>query len=71
MDLGVGELVLVDIAAFTASRLRNRETIPCEVLEIDADQLLIRTRFPYRVFKMWVGRESIQAAVRGAESASA
>jgi hypothetical protein len=68
MDLRVGDSVLINAAAFTASRFRNREAIPCDLLEMNADRLLVRTHPPYRVFAMWVSREWIEDADRLAES---
>ena len=68
MDSRVCDSVLVNVAAFTASRFRNREAIPCDVLEVEADRLLVRTRPPYRVFTTWVSKEWIEDADRSTES---
>ena len=70
MDLGVGDSILVNAAAFTASRFRSRESIPCDVLEVNTERLLVRTRFPYRVFTIWIGREWVEEADRLVESIS-
>jgi hypothetical protein len=68
MDLGVGDSIFVNAAAFTASRFRSRESIPCDVLEVNTERLLVRTRFPYRVFTIWIGREWVEEADRLVES---
>ena len=60
MDVCVGNAVLVNAAAFIASRFRNQESIPCEVLEIETARVLAKTRNPYRVFTMWISREWIE-----------
>jgi hypothetical protein len=70
MDLSVGDTVLVDLAVFTASRFRSRESIPCDVLEVNTERLLVRTCFPYRVFTMWIGREWVETADRLVEPVS-
>jgi hypothetical protein len=58
-DLRVSGSVRVNVAAFTGARLRSGESIPCDLLETDTDKLLVRTRFPQRVFTMWVSKEWI------------
>jgi hypothetical protein len=70
MDLHVGDTVLVNAAAFIASRLRNRVAVPCEVLEVDGDRFLARTKFPYRIFTIWVSREWLEDADFVTESVS-
>ncbi len=62
MDMCAGDTVLVNAAAFIGSRFRNREAIPCEVLEVEAARVLIQTKFPYRVFTMWISREWLEEA---------
>jgi hypothetical protein len=70
MDLGVGDSIFVNAAAFTASRFRSRDSIPCDVLEVNDERLLVKTRFPYRVFTMWIGKEWIEKADRLVEAVS-
>jgi hypothetical protein len=70
MDSGVGDTVLVNLAVFTASRFRSRESIPCEVMEVNTERLLVRTCFPYRIFTMWIGREWVEKAGRLVEPVS-
>ena len=50
MNIGVGDLVQVNAAAFIGSPLRNSEAIPCEVLELQPGRVYVRTQEPYRVF---------------------
>ena len=54
MDVRIGDLASINVAAFTGSRLRSREAIPCEVMAVEEGRLQVKTRFPYRVFTMWV-----------------
>lgn len=60
MNIGVGDLVQVNAAAFVGSWLRNKESIPCEVLEMEPGRIHVRTQWPYRMFTMWVNNEWIE-----------
>jgi hypothetical protein len=62
MNICIGESVAVNVAAFTGSRVRSKEAIPCEVLEVEAGRLLVKTTEPYRILTMWVSREWIEDA---------
>jgi len=67
MVIRSGELVAVNLAAFIGAKTRSRQAIPCEVLDVKADRLSIRTRIPYRVFSMWIDREWIDDKVLSTE----
>jgi hypothetical protein len=62
MDLRSSGSALVNVAAFTGARFRRSESVLCDVVEIDTERLLVRTRFPQRVFAMWVSKEWIDQA---------
>jgi hypothetical protein len=62
MEVHAGDSARINAAAFTGSRLRNREAIPCDVLAVEESRLQVKTRFPYRVFTMWVGAEWLEDA---------
>ena len=68
MDLRVGDTVLVNAAAFIAARSPMRDAVPCDVLEVDGEELLVRTQRPYRILTMRVSREWIEDADCLAES---
>ena len=68
--MNVGDSVFINAAAFIASRFRNCEAIPCDVLEVEDARLLVKTKFPYRVFTHWVSREWIEDANCVPESAA-
>ncbi len=54
MTLHKGDRVLVNVAPFIASPRRNREAVPCDVLEVDAVRVLVSTGYPYRQVELWV-----------------
>ncbi len=54
MTLHKGDRVLVNVAPFIASSRRNREAVPCEVLEVSAAGVRVSTRSPYRQIELWV-----------------
>jgi hypothetical protein len=70
MNARAGDFVHVNAAAFIGARFRNRETVPCEVLEVQAGRVLVRTRFPYRVFSLWVSADWVEGPGRVAELAA-
>jgi hypothetical protein len=49
-----GDRVWVNVAAFTASPRRREDQVPCDVLSVAADRVLVKTLPPYRVFTLWV-----------------
>jgi hypothetical protein len=64
MEVCTGDLALINVAAFTGSRLRSSKAIPCEVVTVEEGRLQIRTRSPYRVFTMWVDSHWIEDDAR-------
>jgi hypothetical protein len=58
--MSIGDSIRVNVAAFTASRRRSHEAISCDVLKAEPGRLLIQTRWPCRVFTMWVGDEWVE-----------
>ncbi len=54
VTLHKGDRVLVNVAPFIASPRRNREAVPCDVLEVDAVRVLVATRSPCRQVELWV-----------------
>ena len=71
MNIGVGDLVQVNVAAFIGSRSRNRESIPCEVLDLQPGRVHVRTQWPYRILTIWVSSEWVEKAERPIEAHSA
>ena len=64
MRLHKGDRVLVNVAPFIASPRRNREAVPCDVLEVDAVRVLVSTRSPYRQVELWVEERWIDEVLR-------
>lgn len=70
MDVCVGDTVMVNAAAFIASRRRNSESLRCEVLGVEGARVFVQTNHPYRVFKAWVSVEWIENAMDVSEGAA-
>jgi hypothetical protein len=49
-----GERVLVNVAPFIGSSRRCDDSIPCEVLAVDGQQVQVRVEPPYRDVSLWV-----------------
>ncbi len=54
MEVRKGDRVLVNAAAFIGSVLRNDESVPCEVLDVDEYQVRVRAEPPYRDVSLWI-----------------
>jgi hypothetical protein len=54
MDIQKGDHVLVNVAPFIGSVMRCDEAIPCEVLDVDGIQVLVRAEPPYRGVELWL-----------------
>jgi hypothetical protein len=54
MEFQEGDQVLVNVAPFIGSVMRCRESIPCEVLDVDGIQVCVRAKPPYRDVSLWV-----------------
>jgi hypothetical protein len=50
MDIGKGDYVLVNLAAFIGSVRPSEKSIPCQVLAADATHVEVRTLPPFREF---------------------
>ncbi len=61
MDLQPGNRVLVNVAPFIGSMKRHKDSIACEVVAIDGDQVHVRTEAPYRTLSLWVASHWIEA----------
>lgn len=62
MHIEAGDVIRVNVSAFTGARGASSEAIPCEVIEAGEHQLLIRTQPPCRVFEMWIAAHWVEAA---------
>ncbi len=62
VNIGVGDLVQVNAAAFIGSQCRNPDTIPCEVLGLESGRVYVQTQLPYRTFTIWVDRRWVETA---------
>ena len=56
MDIHEGDHVLVNVAPFIGSLRRNKQSVTCEVLAVQGDEVEIGTLPPYREFTLRVER---------------
>ena len=56
MDIREGDHVLVNVAPFIGSLRRNKQSVICEVLAVDGDEVEIRTLPPCREFTLRIER---------------
>ena len=54
MDVRKGDRVLVNVAPFIGSAMHCDDSIPCEVLAVEAAQVHVRVEPPYRDVSLWV-----------------
>ena len=62
MDIRPGDQVLVNLAPFIGSLRRNKESVVCEVVAVDFDDVEIRTLAPCRevfltIERFWIDRK--------------
>jgi len=68
MDVHKGDHVLVNVAPFIGSVRRNKQSVVCEVLAFDGDEVEIRTlppcrEFTLRIERFWIDRKPEPARV--------
>jgi hypothetical protein len=61
MEIRTGDRVFVNVAPFIGSLRRNKQSVECEVVAVDGDDVQIRTLAPYRelnlkVERFWIDR---------------
>jgi hypothetical protein len=56
MEIQVGDHVLVNVAPFIGSLRRNKQSVACEVLAVQDDEVEIRTLAPCREVSLTVER---------------
>lgn len=54
MHIQKGDRVLVNVAPFIASTRRQRDSVPCEVLDVQGAQVHVVTQSPCREMDMWI-----------------
>ena len=54
MQVRKGDRVQVNVAPFIGSVMRCNESIPCEVIDVNGLQVLVRAEPPYREVSLWV-----------------
>ena len=62
MDIHEGDHVLVNVAPFIGSLRRNKQSVTCEVLAFDGDEVEVRTlppcrEFTLRIERFWIDRK--------------
>jgi hypothetical protein len=56
MDVHEGDHVLVNVAPFIGSLRRNKQSVTCEVLAVDGDEVEVRTLPPCRELTLRIVR---------------
>ncbi|MGA2033916.1 MAG: hypothetical protein ABSG68_16840 [Thermoguttaceae bacterium] len=69
MDIQEGDRVLVNVAPFIGSVRRHKESVPCQVLAVEAAQVHVCPEQPYREVSLWVARSWIERQAEGAVAA--
>ncbi len=46
--------MLVNVAPFIGSARRSRDSVPCEVIEVDGTRIRVAAEPPYRKVELWV-----------------
>jgi hypothetical protein len=54
MNVRKGDRVLVNVAPFIASARRHRDSVPCEVLEVEGARVRVATQSPCREVDVWI-----------------
>lgn len=63
MFLHEGDRVWVNVAAFIASPRRREDQVPCDILAVAEDRVLVKTLLPYRVFTLWIDTVWVEGCV--------
>jgi hypothetical protein len=54
VDIRAGDRVSVNVAPFIGSARRNKDSVPCEVLEVAGTRMRVATEPPYCKVELWV-----------------
>ena len=68
MELQKGDHVRINVAPFIGSLRRNKQSVMCEVLDVEGDEVEVRTLPPYREIilrtaRFWVDHKFETAGV--------
>jgi hypothetical protein len=67
MDIQPGDRVRVNLAPFIGSARRSKDSVPCEVTELEGARIRVTTEFPYRTVELWVSASWIDARLEQAQ----
>jgi hypothetical protein len=67
MEIHKGDRVTVNLAPFIGSAQRARQSIPCVVLDVEADRVLVCPEHPYREVSLWMERRWIERSAQARE----
>ncbi len=67
MEMQAGDRVLVNVAPFIGAARRNKDSVPCRVIEVDAGRVRVRTEPPYRTVELWIHERWIDGRLEEAE----
>jgi hypothetical protein len=63
----VGDRILVNVAPFIGSPRKQRDAVPCRVLQVDGPRVRVCTECPYREMDVWIQECWIESALDGAD----
>jgi hypothetical protein len=58
-----GDRVLVNVAPFIGLSRPARDSVPCEILDVVDDQVLVRPEPPCRSISLWIDRQWIDCRI--------
>jgi hypothetical protein len=68
MDIEKGDRVRVNVAPFIGSLRRSKQTVMCEVIDVEGDEIEVRTLPPCREVTLAIGRFWIEQALEVASA---
>jgi hypothetical protein len=69
MGIQKGDHVLINVAPFIGSLRRNKQSVTCEVLDVQGDEIDVRTLPPCREFTLRIDRYWIDCKLEPAGQA--
>jgi len=70
MEYRQGDSVRVNLAAFIGAAQHCKESIPCEILAVDATHVDVRTQHPFREISLRIASTWIEGRSEGVPAAN-
>jgi len=59
MDLEKGKTVKINATAFTGAHRRSKQSIDCEILDFNENEVHVLVQQPYKERKLWIDKKWI------------